>query len=110
MSNQNIASILELTEVIMSCRNLKGGFERSFSVKGGFLIIFPRVSCVFFAIFGSIVLLRFHSFRSKYRSFSVVTHTFRLHADAPAVNDPTGTGAGIQSQSAACAQAQTLFC
>lgn len=43
-----------LTEVTMSCRNLNGGFPSNLSVNGGFLIILPRVSWVFFAILGSI--------------------------------------------------------
>jgi len=42
-----------LTVVIISCKNLNGGFDKSFSVSGGFLIILPSVSWVFFIIFGS---------------------------------------------------------
>lgn len=49
----NIISYILLTVVIISCKNLNGGFDKSFSVSGGFLIILPSVSWVFFIIFGS---------------------------------------------------------
>lgn len=39
---------------MMSWRNLKGGFLRSFSVNGGFFMYFPRVSCVRFTTSGRI--------------------------------------------------------
>ena len=42
-----------LTEVMISWRNLNGGFWSSLSVNGGFLTTRPRLSCVFLIIFAS---------------------------------------------------------
>lgn len=54
-----------LTDVMTSCKNLKGGFAKSFSVSGGFLINFPRLSWVFLDILGSIVPFGSLSQRTK---------------------------------------------
>lgn len=43
-----------LTDVITSWRNRNGGLLNNLSVSGGFLMIFPNMSWVFFEIFGSI--------------------------------------------------------
>lgn len=42
------------TTLMMSCKNLNGGFLNSFSVNAGFLTNFPRESCVFFITVGFI--------------------------------------------------------
>lgn len=54
------------TSVTMSWRKRNGGLLSSFSVRGGFLITFPRVSWVLLITFGSIARYLFMIF-SKYR-------------------------------------------
>lgn len=44
--NKDYILICILTAVVMSCKYLKGGFLKSFSVSGGFFIYFERASCV----------------------------------------------------------------
>ena len=61
IKEKTIDSVDTLTDVVTSCRKRKGGLFNNFSVSGGFLTIFPRVSCVFLSTLSFI----FNNFESN---------------------------------------------
>ena len=64
--------LLYYTTLMMSWRNLKGGFLSSFSVNGGFFMYFPRVSCVRFTTSG-----RISSLISDYTTKHISRHNLK---------------------------------
>lgn len=65
-----------VTSVMMSWRNRNGGLLSNFSVRGGFFMTFPNVSCVFLAIAGFMdgppLLLRWQNYQKLLKSGQIV--------------------------------------